>query len=146
MASITPNQQTYLIPLNWTLLATDSDTNNIASFPNGAGDGNGKYLSTATGTYGVPSGGNVGITISGELELPFVTLVQLPCACILKPLILATPALHTSGQEFYPFWNNNGLNDAAQCNLDSCQEHGECVDSSLMSSGGRLTALAQRAT
>ena len=29
------------------------------------------------------------------------------------------------GQDIYPYYNNNGLNDASQCNLDSCAEHGE---------------------
>ena len=64
--SITPGVQTYLIPLNWTLLSSASSTNNIGTFPFGAGDGNGMYLSTPFGTYGLPSGGNVGITITGE--------------------------------------------------------------------------------
>ena len=64
--SITPGVQTYLIPLNWTLLSSASSTNNIGTFPFGAGDGNGMYLSTPFGTYGLPSGGNVGITLTGE--------------------------------------------------------------------------------
>ena len=28
-----------------------------------------------------------------------------------------------AGQDFYPFYNNLGQNDASQCNLDSCSEH-----------------------
>ena len=66
MVSITPGFSVDMIPLSWTLLPTDANTNNIATFPNGAGDGNGMYLSTSLGTYGLPSGGNIGITITGD--------------------------------------------------------------------------------
>ena len=63
--SITPTIYTDMFPLSWSILPTDSITNNIATFPNGAGDGLGMYLSTSYGTFGLPSGGNVGITITG---------------------------------------------------------------------------------
>ena len=65
MVSITPSISTDMFPLTWSILPTDSITNNIATFPYGAGDGNGMYLSTQYGTYGLPSGGNIGITITG---------------------------------------------------------------------------------
>ena len=63
--SITPSISTDMFPLSWSILPTDSITNNIATFPYGAGDGNGMYLSTQYGTFGLPSGGNIGITITG---------------------------------------------------------------------------------
>ena len=65
MVSITPGFSIDMIPLSWSLLPTDSNTNNIATFPYGAGDGNGMNMSTSLGTYGLPSGGNIGISITG---------------------------------------------------------------------------------
>ena len=72
-SSITPGVRTDLIPLSWALLPSDSNLNNIGTFPYGAGDGNGMYLSTSSGTYGLPSGGKVGITITGECPMAGVS-------------------------------------------------------------------------
>jgi hypothetical protein len=42
MASITNKMSTVYIPLSYTLLSTASESNNLAAFPNGAGDGAGE--------------------------------------------------------------------------------------------------------
>ena len=59
-------------PLNPTSLDTSKSTNNmnLHNFPNGPGDGNGKYLSGTTASYGLPSSGNVGFTIDGQEIYP----------------------------------------------------------------------------
>ena len=67
MVSITPGYSIDMIPLSWTLLPTDANTNNIGTFPYGAGDGNGMYMSTPLGTFGLPSAGNIGISITGQV-------------------------------------------------------------------------------
>lgn len=43
MSSVTSSFRVDIVPLSFTLLPTDSDTNNIGAFPGGAGDGNGGY-------------------------------------------------------------------------------------------------------
>jgi len=48
-----------------TALTTAAATNNMAAFPNGAGDGPGKYLSDTAGAYGLPSASSVGLSVSG---------------------------------------------------------------------------------
>ena len=67
MVSITPGYSIDMIPLSWTLLPTDANTNTIGTFPYGAGDGNGMYMSTPLGTFGLPSAGNIGISITGQV-------------------------------------------------------------------------------
>ena len=58
------------LPLSWSTSAlpiVNRHTKLYAFAINpGAGDGNGCYISTSAGTYGLPSGGNMGITITGQ--------------------------------------------------------------------------------
>lgn len=92
MSSITQGFRVTKVPLSYVLWGNDTVTNNLAAFTNGSGDCNGCYLNTTySGVLGVPSGGNMAITVAG--------------------------------QDIYPWFNNIGINDAEQCNLDSCNEH-----------------------
>ena len=93
-----PSYSTVKIPLYPTLLATsDPSTNNVNtnSYPNGAGDANGAYMSATTrntgATYGLPTRGAVGITIGG--------------------------------QEIFPAFNNLAYLAPQKCEVDTCQEH-----------------------
>ena len=59
-------------PLNPIPMSTSKSSNNanLHNFPNGPGDGPGKYLSGSNGYYGLPSSGNVGFTVEGQEIFP----------------------------------------------------------------------------
>jgi len=65
-SSITPRFETAKIPLSYSLLSSASTTNNMATFPDGSGDCPNCYLYGDRGSWGLPSGGPVGITVQGQ--------------------------------------------------------------------------------
>ena len=56
----------FKVPLTYTLLSTATAQNNMAAFPDGAADSEGGYMSTVRATYGMPTRGDVGISVSGQ--------------------------------------------------------------------------------
>ncbi|PNH01401.1 hypothetical protein TSOC_012719 [Tetrabaena socialis] len=69
-ASQTPSYAVWRIPLTWTLLPTAASTNNMNNFPDGAADSNMGYMAGALGSYGLPTRGAVGVSVSGQEMFP----------------------------------------------------------------------------
>ena len=66
LLSAPPIPVQFKIPLTYTLLSTATAQNNLANYPDGAADSEGGYMSTVRATYGMPTRGDVGISVSGQ--------------------------------------------------------------------------------
>lgn len=68
--SVTSSFQIRRVPLTFTLLSSATNLNNIGAYASGAADSETGYMSSLSGTYGLPTRGTIGVSVTGQDIFP----------------------------------------------------------------------------